>query len=260
MSEGSTDGAIDGGHGSTPGRGAPVAGVIWDFDGTLADTRRRNLRVTRRIFREVLGREPDRHPELGSVERYEAANRRAENWRELYRETFGLDEEETDRAGRAWSEYQLSDETPTPLFPGVVEAVRSLDGMPQGIVSLNSRENILGILQTAEVARHFGVVVGYREVDLRRQKPHPEALLLCLERLEVATGRVLYVGDHDTDVRCARNANARLRGDGRELQVVAAGARFPASPEVDSWAEAPDHVAGSPGDVVRIARGEWNED
>lgn len=254
-----SDGPEAGDHGSTPEGPAPLAGVIWDFDGTLADTRRRNLRVTRRIFREVLDREPDRHPELASVERYEAANRRAENWRELYRETFGLDEEETDRAGRAWSEYQLSDETPIPLFPGVVDAVRSLDGMPQGIVSLNSRENILGILRRADVARHFGVVVGYRQVDLRRQKPHPDALLLCLERLELGRGRVLYVGDHDTDIRCARNANARLSGDGRDLRVMAAGARFPASPEGDSWAEAPDHVAGSPGDVVRIARGEWNE-
>lgn len=231
-----------------------LAAVIWDFDGTLADTRERNLRVTRRIVREVLELRPDRYPALADLRAYDEANRRCANWRELYRDVFGVDEEETDRAGSVWAEYQLADEGPTPLIPGVAEAVEALAHHPQGIVSLNSRENILTVLEAAGVAERFGSVVGYEEVDLRRQKPDPDALLRCLEQLAVSRGDVLYVGDHETDVRCVRNANRVLEEDDRSVRVVATAARFTPATDTAAWAVEPDHRADHPEEVVRLAR------
>lgn len=236
-------------------RASGLAALVWDFDGTLADTRERNFRVTRRIVREVLDLPPDRFPELRTLGAYEAVNRRTENWRELYRDVFGLGEEATDRAGRAWAEYQLSDATPTPLIPGVEEAVEALAVVPQGIVSLNSRGNILSILEGAGLSDRFGSVVGYEEVDLRRQKPDPDALLRCLEALgTAAAGHVLYVGDHETDIRCARRANRVLAERGRETRVVATAARFIPSTDLSAWTLEPDHRAEHPEEVVRIAQ------
>lgn len=233
-----------------------LAALIWDFDGTLADTRERNLRVTRRIVREVLDLRPERFPALATLEAYESVNRRCANWRELYRDVFGVDEDATDRAGRAWTEFQLADSTPTPLIPGVAEAVEAMAGLPQGIVSLNSRDNILSILRGAGLEDRFRSVVGYEEVDIRRQKPDPDALLHCLDDLTAAdTGHVLYVGDHETDVRCARNANRVLSEHDRHHRVVVTAARFTEATDPSVWSAEPDHEATHPTEIVRIARG-----
>lgn len=243
--------------GAPPSRMSPprLAALVWDFDGTLADTRRRNLRVTRSIVQEVLDLSPDRFPALGSLEAYEETNRRCANWRELYRNVFGCSEEETDRAGRAWTAYQLADATPTPLFPGVAEAVEALAGVPQGIVSLNSRDNILAILRDAGLDHRFHTVVGYEEVDLRRQKPDPDALLHCLDRvMETDAGHVLYVGDHETDVRCARNANRVLAERGDRTSVVTTAACFVRGTDPSIWSVQPEHRATRPEEVVEIVR------
>ena len=61
-----------------------------------------------------------------------------------------------------------------------------------------------------EVARRFGLdrwlecVVGARDVE--RPKPHPDMLLACAERLRVAPGRTLYVGDARSDLEAATAA------------------------------------------------------
>lgn len=238
----------------SPGRRGPAAGaVVWDFDGTLADTRRRNLTVTRRILEQVTGEPPYGVDALSSAEAYESANRRCANWRELYREVFGLDEEATDRAGRLWTRYQLDDPTPTPLFDGVEDAVRRLSPLPQAVVSLNSRANITEILGDRNLVSHFDPIVGYEEAGLRRQKPHPDALLLALEEMPATgEGRIVYVGDHETDVRCVRAAKRALRDRGLDVSVVSVAACFVEGVEPEGWAATPDHVARSPGEVVDI--------
>ena len=229
--------------------------LIWDFDGTLVDTRHRNLAVTREIVARVSGRPPSEFSELSSVESYEALDRRVSNWRELYREAFGFDEEETDRAGRLWTEHQLRSDVPTPLFPGVAEALESLSHLPQGIVSLNARENIEEVLDAEGLRHHFGTIVGYAEVSLRRQKPAPDGLLRCLEALAPdGEDTILYVGDHVTDVRCAEAANRRLREDDHGMTVVTVAARFRPSTDVTRWSPPPDHVAREPARVVELAR------
>lgn len=229
--------------------------LIWDFDGTLVDTRRRNLAVTREIVERVADRPASVYPELSSVERYEALDRRVANWRELYREAFGFTEEQTDRAGRLWTEHQLRSEVPTPPFPGLAEALDRVSDVPQGIVSLNARENIERVLENRGLRHHFGSIVGYAEVSLRRQKPAPDALLKCLEALAPqASGTVLYVGDHLTDVLCARAANRKLREAGRGPRIVTVAARFRPSTDVTEWSPSPDHVVREPGEVAELAR------
>lgn len=229
--------------------------LIWDFDGTLVDTRRRNLAVTREIVERVSGRGASEFRHLASLERYEQLNRRVANWREMYRDAFGFGEEEIDRAGRLWTEHQLRSDVPTPMFPGVAEALPRMPEVPQGIVSQNARENIEAVLEAEGLLGHFGSIVGYTDVSLQRQKPAPDALLRCLAALAPdAASTVLYVGDHVTDVRCAEAANQRLREDDRRLRIVTVAARFRASTDVGRWSPPPDHVARAPEDVVRLAR------
>ncbi|MFN2222862.1 MAG: hypothetical protein ACK2UH_09940, partial [Candidatus Promineifilaceae bacterium] len=48
---------------------------VWDFDGTLVDTRRKNWQVTRALIPAVSGRPPEAFPALASLEAIEGARR-----------------------------------------------------------------------------------------------------------------------------------------------------------------------------------------
>jgi len=225
--------------------------IIWDFDGTLADTLAKNLSVTRRIVTEMKGAPIDRYPMLTTLEAYRAAVERAENWRLLYRRELGFDDQEIDRAGSLWGPYQLSDETPVALFDGIADLVGGLEHLPQGVVSQSSLPYITEVLTTARLASYFGHIVGYEEVPASRQKPAPDGLLACLEALTgLAPGRVVYVGDHETDIRCAFAAQAELDRRGAAVEVVAVGAEFDGYRR--EWAVAPHHAVRAPAELFEL--------
>ena len=227
---------------------------LWDFDGTLADTRQRNFNVVRRLFGENIGRPLDGIPALASAESYDRVNRRYFNWRELYATEFGFDEAETDRIGRMWSAYQERDATPVAIFEGVHDVLAELANARHGIVSQNAKGEIARTLAGAKLRQHFGAIVGYDDVPLTCQKPAPDCVLACLEQLtSFAPGVVMYIGDHETDVRCARNAQQALRDRGIALDVVSVAASFVGDIGVTAWTHQPDHVAHSPRDIVAIA-------
>jgi len=233
---------------------APLTAIIWDFDGTLIDTRRRNYSVVRRLMADVTGAPADGIPALASLEHYDRVNRRYVNWRDLYQREFGFSESETDRVGRLWSAYQLSDDTPAEAFDGIPHVLGVLGAIPHGIVSQNARDQIERALDGAAMAQYFGCVVGYDSVPLSRQKPAPDGLLSCIELLTgMRAGRVLYVGDHETDVRCAENAHAALADRGVPVTVQSVAASFVDPGEPDHWDARPDFVARSPYDLIAIA-------
>lgn len=233
-----------------------LTAILWDFDGTLADTRERNLRVTRRVVAHVTGRAPDGFPGLRSLAAYDAATVRAGNWRELYGQ-LGLTEEETDRAGAAWSLFQRRERTVSTLYEGVAAALRALGAWSHGIVSQNARGEILRTVRAAGIADRFQVVVGYEEVSARRQKPEPDGILACLARLaDHGTGCILYVGDHESDMECARRADVALKERGLAITVKAVAALWGRHADDAAWRVRPDYRAHHALDIVNIA-GQW---
>jgi pyrophosphatase PpaX len=58
-----------------------------------------------------------------------------------------------------------------------------------------------------ELERYFDVVVGAE--DTSRHKPHPDPILMALERLEAEPQDGAYVGDSPFDVRAAKAAGVR---------------------------------------------------
>ena len=238
----------------------PIRAVVWDYDGTLADTRQKNLNVTRRIFEDVTGRGADEVPALLSLAEYEAANRRSSNWRELYQREFDLDEGQIDEAGRCWTPYQLNDATAVPFFDGVVETVRALK-VPHGIVSQNSSRTITQVLRKKALLPYFGCIVGYEEVGLTRQKPEPDGLLDCIAALadsktqgQPGSGReiVLYVGDHETDAQCAHRANCELENRRAPLKIISVGAFYDNGTDTADWAVRPDFTVARVTDILTL--------
>lgn len=231
----------------------PVQAILWDYDGTLADTRVKNFYVTQKIIQAVTGKEIGFFPALQSAESYFALYQQSANWRDLYHRAFGLTEQQTDQAGLMWSEYQLKDDTFIPFYQGISEVLNELGNLPHGIVSQNSQSLIFKSLQENGLSNYFRSVIGYEEVALNRQKPAPDGLVKAIEEVTgSASGYVFYIGDHETDTRCAFNANTVFKERGIDLKVISVGAFYSSNNDDSGWAIKPDHKAYSPGDVVRI--------
>ena len=226
--------------------------ILWDYDGTLANTPVKNLAVTKAVLARLDPALLDPLPEaLSSLAAYQAANYRWRNWRELYQHALHIPADRLDEAGALWGPCQLADRTLPPLFDGLTEVLPRLAALaPMGICSQNDRENILSALAAHGAADHFDAVVGHADVDFAHQKPDPAAFLACLDHLGLREGRFAYIGDHAGDIAFGRNAQAALRALGRTAEVVCVAAAWGGAPAAD-LADA-DAVAAHPADLPAI--------
>lgn len=233
-----------------------ICAVLWDYDCTLADTWHKNLIVTRKLIGSITGSDASQIPALNSVENYRVASTRSMNWRKFYIEECGLTEAQTDLAGHLWTEFQLQDDTPVQFFDGLIEVLSTLKHIPHGVVSQNSKQSIAHALQQGELLEYFGCIVGYEEVAFHKQKPEPDGLLLCMEQLTGSTseGYVFYIGDHETDVKCAVNANRILQKNGLDIRTVSVGAFYGCNGDDTHWMVKPDYRAKSVRDIITIVQ------
>ncbi len=229
----------------------PIHGILWDFDGTLVDTRVRNYQINRRIVSQLTSRDPDEVPALRSLAAYEEANHRTANWRELYEVMLDLPSHLVETAGKLWNDLQAKDSTPAPCFDGIREVLGSLTHLPHGIVSLNGLANIERLLQVEGIHPHFEMVVGYEQVE--RQKPAPDGILACIDRLaSKGPGRFLYVGDHETDSRAAAGANQVLQEQRSEVEVTMIGVQYGKGEAAEPWRTQPDYEVHSATEILDI--------
>jgi len=232
-----------------------IKAVIWDYDGTLVDTHIKNLNVTRKIIKQITGKEPENVPALADLNNYRVVTNKAENWRTLYKNEFNLSESEIEQAGRLWSEFQLKDETEVPFYDGIVDVISTLGKYPHGIVSQNSKENIKQYLHKTKMLKYFKCILGYEEVESSKQKPDPDGLLQCiLELVPLGNGTVIYIGDHETDIRCALNANKVCENNGSNIRVISIGAFYDADTNISNWKIQPAFVAEKVEDIIEIVR------
>ena len=230
-----------------------IKAIIWDYDGTLVDTRAKNLNVTRKIITDLTGRDTFSFPVLRSQKNYDAANRRTPNWRELYRTEFDFPESLIDKAGRMWTSYQLDDDTGVDFYGGIEEIISRMKAYPQGIVSQNSRNNIIRNLEKSDLLPFFKVVIGYEEVDIKKQKPEPDGLLGCIEELtDSGPGCICYIGDHETDVQCVGAANLILQQKKTEIDIICIGACYDSGGDISGWKVKPDFTARAVSDIADI--------
>ena len=230
----------------------PACAVIWDYDGTLVDSRHRNLSVNRSIIEDLIGRSWQDFEALHSIEDYDDAVARCTNWRDFYQREFGLPEDMLESAGRMWTRCHLTDSTPVEPFAGVPETLQALGHLPHGIVSQNSRQIIEATLDPLGLGDRFEHVIGFEQVAPGRQKPAPDGLLDCLERMtSMGPGAAFYVGDHPTDAMCVAQARQEMVARGLEISVWSIAVLY-GGESADGWPEAPDFLARTPEEIVGI--------
>jgi pyrophosphatase PpaX len=216
------------------GRSLDWAAVLFDLDGTLADTVELILRCYRHTMEVHLGNSPPDERWLSGIGTPLTDQLRA----------FACDREEALAMARTYSAFQrtIHDQMVSP-FPGTVEMVAALRarGVVVGVVTSKRREVAGRTLARCGFADAYEVLVCAD--DVTRGKPDPEPVLLALRRLGLSqvAGRSLFVGDSPHDLKAGRAAGTK----------TAAALWGPFAHDV-LRAEAADFYVGEPGDVLSL--------
>ena len=176
----------------------PVSAVLFDWDGTLADS----FAVIRHASLAVFGH-------FGIVmdrDRYRTTYR--PDWHETYRQ-LGIPESRWDEAAGVWQEKYRERRREVALLPGAFEVVDALAkrGTRLGVVTTANRDRFLEDLDHCGLLGRFDTAVAFE--DARRKKPHPEALLLALRNLGIEPSGAVYAGDRPEDVEMGKRAGTR---------------------------------------------------
>jgi len=229
-----------------------IKAIFWDYDGTLVNTAIKNYNVTLRIFSEVMNRDPNEIPILRSINDYKMGLKNVPNWRYLYENIFGFTSDQTEFAAKYWTPFQLEDETPTPLFDGIKEVITKFSDIKQGIISQNSSKNISAVVKNHGLLEVFDCVIGYEDVDIKKQKPEPDGFLLCMEGLLTNNNdKIFYIGDSDTDINLVNNVNNSLSAK-YNMPIISIGALY--NNGVPTWEgkTKPDFIAMKAIDIIEI--------
>ncbi|MFM6025907.1 MAG: HAD family hydrolase [Dolichospermum sp.] len=102
---------------------------------------------------------------------------------------------------------QYVNKTPSPLFMGSLEVLKSLSvaGLKLGILSAATTEEVRAFVSTHQLSNYLQIQKG---VELGPSKPDPRLFLEACQALGVAPERTLMVGDSVGDMQMARDAQA----------------------------------------------------
>jgi pyrophosphatase PpaX len=177
--------------------GEPIdRAVVFDLDGTVVDSVELIIISFQHAIREVLGKEISREESITWVgrplrEQMEMFSpEQAEQLVEAYRE---FNHREHDRMLKLYDGM-------LDLLDGLVKA-----GVKLGLVTSKSRYTTQMAFDLTGVGTYFDATVCVDEST--GNKPDPDPILLCLERLGVGTAEAAYVGDSPSDIQAALAAN-----------------------------------------------------
>jgi len=175
----------------------PTLAVLFDFDGTLADSFAAITSSTNHV-RVSYGLPPLPEAEVRKFVGYGLAHLLADL-------VPGAPIDEAINRYRAHHEQVMIPETR--LMPGVAETIPELArrGLRLGVCSNKRVEFTRKLVRALGLNDYFACVLGPDDVG-QRPKPDPAMLLEGLNRLNVSPGETVYVGDMSVDVQTARAA------------------------------------------------------
>lgn len=212
-----------------------IRAVLYDFDGTLADSTELIMRCYRHTMATHLGEPPPDEEWLAGfgtpLETQIARFARTPAENDAMLATYRAHQDE------------LHDTLVRP-FPGAVETVAELArrGVGLALVTSKLRRTMLRGMDLCGLTEHFGVII--TPEDVRNAKPHPEPTLAALDRLGVRPHEALFVGDSPHDMASGRAAGTRT-----------AAALWGPFPRAALLAEQPDVLLERQEDVLAVVDG-----
>ena len=207
--------------------------IIFDFDGTIADTSAGIIATTQEAFRQLgfpeISEEQIR-PTIGLV--LEQSLQRA----------AGLTAEQTVMAARKYREiFPEYGEVNSSLFPGVPETLGELHarGYRMAIATSRGRESLEAIMAPYGVGGYFEEMV--TATDRLAPKPAPDMVLTLLARMNQPAGSTLVVGDTVYDLLMGSGAGCRT-----------CGVTYGNQKETQLRTASPDHLIGSFAELLKL--------
>jgi len=198
--------------------------IIFDFDGTLGDTRRNIVTTMQMTIAEL--HLPNRSedecaatiglPLAGCFKTLfpdiqdELIPRCAETYRRLFNENLKTIQPQA--------------------FPGIVETLSNLhqNGFTLTIASSRSRNSLTELTRKMGIANYISYILGAD--DVKEAKPKPEPVLRTLADMHYDAEDTLVVGDMSVDILMGANAGAKTCGvtwgNGTKHELENAGATF----------------------------------
>ena len=168
--------------------------IIFDIDNTLLNTLDMNMYPLIRIIKEETGQDWT----FQQVLRF-AVQPGLKTMKEL-----GV--QDIEKTYARWVEYVNAYEPGAIPYEGIEAVLRKIRdaGIPMAVVSskMQDQYRIDMVENGLDVYMQTAILVE----DTTHHKPHPEPILKCLERMELAPEEVIYIGDAPTDLLAAQNA------------------------------------------------------
>ncbi len=230
-----------------------LLGILWDYDGTIIDTARKNMKVTIEVLKHY-DKDIESHlpVALQSYENYQKANHKYKNWQDLYMNEFNVKEDDLSEIVTFWSPEQEKIKYIPDMFVGLKDIIKSLD-TKMGICSQNSSTTIKSILNHYGVLDKFDYIVGCEEIGINHQKPDPSGFVKCVNNLRIneEEGFYIYIGDHSDDVTFARNAEKELNKKVISITVDYLGFN---KDRYKNWINIPDYYVSSAEELKEVLK------
>ncbi|HEY8981843.1 MAG TPA: HAD family hydrolase [Streptomyces sp.] len=185
----------------------PYRGIIFDLDGTLADTPAAIVSITLKVLSD-LGHEADEAAVRASVGKPLDRN---------FSQLLGLPVDHPQVADamasyrRGFGEH-LEEQRERMLYPGVAEGLTKLRelGHTLAIATSKTHEAAVRTLRATGIIDRFAAIAGHDSVG--RGKPAPDMALYVAERISVPVSECVVIGDATGDIEMAGAAGMTAIG------------------------------------------------
>ncbi len=208
--------------------------ILYDLDGTLADTRRDIINGVRYALETLKG------PELTDEEIKDCVGT---GLHALIKQVFRTEDEDlAERGSKLYREhYKKHMLDHTKLYPGAREFLEHFKDREQAVITNKPNPFSTQILEALGVAHFFlAILAGDNGLPF---KPDPAAIHHLIEATHVREEEALFVGDSPIDVQAARNAG---------IEVVTLSHGFAA--EAVLREAKPDHIVHDFAQLLNLAK------
>lgn len=174
--------------------------ILFDIDGTLIDSEKYlidalnkalkdifNLSLTIKDFEFLLGKTET------EIAKLVTSHKRLQN-----------------KLTKEWTKNVSLQKEPPTLFNNVLETLHILKekNIKIGIVTSKTKIHMKNDFDKLNINHLFDVIVNADMVT--NTKPNAEPLLVAMEKLQATSDETLFIGDTNSDLECAKNANVKF--------------------------------------------------
>jgi pyrophosphatase PpaX len=211
----------------------PIEAVVFDWDGTLMDSKASIVDSYHEVTEKLLGR---RFP----VEQADVDHIIQLRGQDAFAIIADGDDDLAARIAEGFHAAYKRNQALAETFPGTLDTIKELHsrGLKIGIATSKARARLTIDAERSGIDEFIDASITGDEVNAA--KPDPEAVARAIEALGVAADRVLYVGDGPNDIMAGQGAGA-----------VTVGVAYGFHP-AEMREAGPDHVIDHPAELLAL--------